>query len=582
MGNCRVFLFSLLFLLTLGDAMAQSQLDSLKQYSFKQLSSKFYDNEENYNNAIIYADEYLVRALKNNDTIRIADGYYFKSWLTQTSSIEFLRFNDSIISFTNSLSKKNKFYPLMAYFNQGNYYYNSKQFDLALESYLLALNSLDLHTNNDMLFTLYHRVGLLKSRYGKEVEALKLFKEVHDYYLLNDYQTKFPTDYLMVSFALCDSYLRNNKLDSAQILANQGKKISLKTNDSTYLNYFKFQSGLIDYKKGDYGSSIKTLKNSIPIISTNQDLGNVAYANFFIGMSYIESERERMAIPYFQKVDSIYQINNDIHPDLRKGYEYLIDYYSANNDLSNELKYIRRLLIVDQDLNVNYKKVTQDFSSKYDTPKLLSERDHLIKELKDQNKSSYYLLIVAVLFVLILLGFYLYQRSRKAIIQKRFDALLADSNTNAIQISKEQSRDSDLKNSEHKKELGLKFLNIPVETVKSVLTHLDKFEITKGYLEKNIKSSMLAKRFETNTKYLSAIINQHKKCNFSTYINNLRIAFAIEEIKNNKIFRQYTIKAIAEECGFGNTESFSKAFIKKTGINPSTFIQKLEKHALDS
>ena len=35
--------------------------------------------------------------------------------------------------------------------------------------------------------------------------------------------------------------------------------------------------------------------------------------------------------------------------------------------------------------------------------------------------------------------------------------------------------------------------------------------------------------------------------------------------------------AIAQEVGFNNSESFSKAFYKKTGIYPSYFIKQLEK-----
>ena len=37
------------------------------------------------------------------------------------------------------------------------------------------------------------------------------------------------------------------------------------------------------------------------------------------------------------------------------------------------------------------------------------------------------------------------------------------------------------------------------------------------------------------------------------------------------------VQAIAKESGFNNTESFSKAFYKKTGIKPSYFIRELNK-----
>jgi AraC-like DNA-binding protein len=64
--------------------------------------------------------------------------------------------------------------------------------------------------------------------------------------------------------------------------------------------------------------------------------------------------------------------------------------------------------------------------------------------------------------------------------------------------------------------------------------------------------------------------------NFSHYINDLRIDFAIEELKENSTFRKYTIKAIANECGFKSAESFSKSFYKTYGIYPSFYLKQLQ------
>jgi AraC-like DNA-binding protein len=87
----------------------------------------------------------------------------------------------------------------------------------------------------------------------------------------------------------------------------------------------------------------------------------------------------------------------------------------------------------------------------------------------------------------------------------------------------------------------------------------------------------VAKRFNTNSSYLSKVVNLKKDKNFSQYISELRIAYAVDKLKNNPRFRKYTIKAIAEEVGFGNAQSFSKAFYSRTGIQPSYFIRNLNK-----
>ncbi|TEB41336.1 AraC family transcriptional regulator, partial [Flavobacterium circumlabens] len=78
--------------------------------------------------------------------------------------------------------------------------------------------------------------------------------------------------------------------------------------------------------------------------------------------------------------------------------------------------------------------------------------------------------------------------------------------------------------------------------------------------------------------YLSKIINFYKGKNFSQYINDMRIIYAITKIKSDKKFRMYTIKAISEEVGFSNSESFAKAFYNNTGLQPSYFIKKIEEN----
>ena len=66
--------------------------------------------------------------------------------------------------------------------------------------------------------------------------------------------------------------------------------------------------------------------------------------------------------------------------------------------------------------------------------------------------------------------------------------------------------------------------------------------------------------------------------NFSQYINDLRIDYAMNHLLQDAKMRKYTIKAIAEECGYRNSESFSKAFFKRNGIYPSYYIKQLEKN----
>ena len=133
------------------------------------------------------------------------------------------------------------------------------------------------------------------------------------------------------------------------------------------------------------------------------------------------------------------------------------------------------------------------------------------------------------------------------------------------------TRKDDEEESDEIEEIG-----ISPEIIESIMTRLKVFESEKKYLSQRISLNEMAKDFETNSTYLSKIINLKKGKNFSQYINDLRIDYAVEELKENTTFRKYTIKAIANECGFKSAESFSKSFYKKHGIYPSYYLKQLQ------
>lgn len=112
------------------------------------------------------------------------------------------------------------------------------------------------------------------------------------------------------------------------------------------------------------------------------------------------------------------------------------------------------------------------------------------------------------------------------------------------------------------------------DIVQNILNKLDVFE-RERHFTKDVTLDFLAKNFETNTSYLSMVINKNKGCSFPSYINNLRIDFAIELLHNEKKYRNYSIKGLAYEVGFSSVQTFSRAFLAKTGVNASFFINEL-------
>jgi AraC-like DNA-binding protein len=113
------------------------------------------------------------------------------------------------------------------------------------------------------------------------------------------------------------------------------------------------------------------------------------------------------------------------------------------------------------------------------------------------------------------------------------------------------------------------------ETEELILNKLKRFENSKRFNNKDISLSVLAGQFDTNTKYLSEIINSHYNMNFNTYINKLRINYIVEKLKTDPNFMNYKISYLAENCGFSSHSSFATIFKSITGISPVKFIELL-------
>lgn len=120
-------------------------------------------------------------------------------------------------------------------------------------------------------------------------------------------------------------------------------------------------------------------------------------------------------------------------------------------------------------------------------------------------------------------------------------------------------------------------LMMNTETKNKLLLKLQEFEASNLFTENTISLAMLSTYYETNSRYLSYLINTYKKKDFNNYINELRVNFIIEKLKNEPVYRQYKLAVLAEEAGFSSQNKFSTVFKKVTTISSSIFIAYLKK-----
>jgi len=105
---------------------------------------------------------------------------------------------------------------------------------------------------------------------------------------------------------------------------------------------------------------------------------------------------------------------------------------------------------------------------------------------------------------------------------------------------------------------------------------LDDLSQKKSYLDIGFNVSKCARELEMPEHHLSYFINQYYGLSFTAYKNRLRMEHAKKLIQNG-FLQNNSMEALAEECGFGNRSSFSKAFKNSVELSPSEYILKIRK-----
>lgn len=94
------------------------------------------------------------------------------------------------------------------------------------------------------------------------------------------------------------------------------------------------------------------------------------------------------------------------------------------------------------------------------------------------------------------------------------------------------------------------------------------------YKKNNLTLNELAAQLDIHPNYLSQIINEKEQNSFYDFINAYRVQEfkRLIEISKNK---QFTLLALAYDCGFNSKSSFNRHFKKLIGKTPSQYIKSL-------
>ncbi len=522
---------------------------------------------------------------KNDESLIYAYRYASKFY----SAPENYKYADSAL-FVGQKSKNKKLLT-DAYLNKGVVLMDNSHYKEALDNILIA-NKYSLELNNDYITnkTIYY-IAQNKIYLGLYEDANKELKICINYFRKNLTNNELGKDYeiyyIYSLMSLIDSNTRIGQHSSNQLLFKEAYNYLKLKNKEQYFPYFISSEGTDAFYNKDYNKAIKKLSEAIKLY--NDQWPHVTEI-FYLGLSNWKLGRQGVAVKYFEEIDKEYERSKKLNPEFRSAYELLIKYNDSIGNTDKQLEYINKLMSLDRSYEKNYKYLYTKINKEYDTQKLITEKNRIESSLKTQRAIISSLLLIAVI-IISLVGYRYYHLQK--VYKDRFNEIIAKKDVD-ITTNLPQEKALDVKTSSSEADFSIKpnnFFDVEYYNkipglnplfVESIINQLHVFEKENKFLDNQISQKMLSESLGTNSTYLSKIINVYKGKSFNHYINDLRIDYIIEFMKNDAKYLNIDVKELATMAGFTNAIGFSDNFQRKYQIKPSFFIKMMKENMRSS
>lgn len=335
---------------------------------------------------------------------------------------------------------------------------------------------------HENLSHIYSTIKLRDSAYShlnQQISVLKNLPEEASFYSLSSTYVQLAAE-----------YIKDGKLQKAENLLNQSIAI-LKKYEATYLFGTMEQFGNLEWSRGNLKLAEtfyrKALQNTLDLKDKDAEM---YFYDILIGFYFDHDLSKEEANIFLSK------------------YKKLKDSIDRKNTLA---------------LNIGLQQISQEKNNQ------LMEKDKL---------KMLIIIFSCIVFLCVVLYFVFSKRKHQKNIE-HFQKILKDLderlNTKNELIKEFQNAEltvSEPISSNSKVEAAL-MMN--TETKNKLLLKLQEFEASNLFTENTISLAMLSTYCETNSRYLSYLINTYKKKDFNNYINELRVNFIIEKLKNEPV-----------------------------------------------
>lgn len=451
-----------------------------------------------------------------------------------------------------SFAKKTNNYRSWVTFNSGVNYFDLGLPDTAAAYYYEAIRLNEKVGNNTFAAKTYLELCRLYYSTGNYDESLANFWQslsLLDLEKEKRVAAKLYTKRFLIA-------LQNSQLDSADFYVDEALSSARQLNDSSLIANIYFEYGNQLFAK-DYFE--KALQNfDIGISYVNYNLYKLEYSSFLHGIGktqlYLDNTNEAR-----NKIFEAISLIED-HPEkelmqqfeltLAKLYAKTGEWEKFNFHFRNAEKYGLE--------NIAEKEIfaIEELKTVYETGKKDQKIQYQEFQISAQQKQIWLLVAIVAAILIVLAVIYYYSGKVK------------ERNNELYLQNQELSRQW------HELQGFYLKCTPPEDETKESKTLFQNlitlFNEESVYKKNDLNLEYLAKRLNTNVKYISNSIKDQTEMNFNTFVNTYRIEEAKTLLRDSKS-DNLTMEAIAEECGFNNQTSFYQAFKRNTGLTPSQY-----------
>jgi len=426
----------------------------------------------------------------------------------------------------------------------------------ALKQYLLMKEVIKQYNLKQYEIENLVSIGQIRIRLGQNEKALVSLKKGLELLQKPEYksQNNYNAKYLSAIQGIGVCYYKMNNYDEALNYDYTGLQYAEKHGLKDYIIDFNLNIGeaYIGKKKYDKALSYLTIAKSDILKENKKNDPDLFTSNLHIATCFYEQEKYKESRELL--LDNFEHLKENIEVEkIREASDLAKKCGEKLNDTDLQFKYI--------------KAYTKIVDSLYQNEMSAQEKlyDHDIENLEEQNqelisKNTLYIIsfLLALIAAIIALVYNIKTKRKNKLLYeelKKERVLDTKSESEVLAVSKKEY--------------------ITDKKAEDLLQKLAVLEKTKFYLDIDCNLYNTAKNIETNTTYLSKIINEYKEQSFNDYINELRIKYFRNILNTDTKFRSYTIKAIAGELGYGSVNTFASAFKKQTGLSHSYYIKKV-------